>query len=291
MRRDRFAHGAAVAGERGLVAREFPFSEREFERARKLIHRLAGIAMSDLKQDMVYGRLVRCLRAKGLKSFDQYLDLVESGRAAEREAFINALTTNLTSFFREPHHFPMLAEHARNRAGAAPYRVWCAAALTGEEPYSIAIALAEALPASRALEIVASDVDTQVLEIARRGVYAEARLRGVAAEQLRRFFRPASDAGADSMQVRPELACRIDFRRINLLDPDWGLRGQFDAIFCRNVMIYFDKPTQRQLVERFRPLLRAEGLLVCGHSESLQNHADLFRSLGRTTYTPAARTG
>ncbi|MCV2216856.1 CheR family methyltransferase [Thauera sp. Sel9] len=265
--------------------REFSFSVREFERARKLIHRLAGISMSDMKQDMMYGRLVRCLRAKGLKSFEEYLDLVEADRGRERQAFINALTTNLTSFFREPHHFPMLAEHARSRAGAGAYRVWCAASSTGEEPYSIAITLAEALPAAR-VEIVASDVDTQVLETARRGVYAEARVRELAPDRLRRFFQPA---GQGMLQVRPELSTRIDFKRINLLDADWGLRGQFDAIFCRNVMIYFDKSTQRRIIERFRPLLRPEGLLICGHSESLQNHADLFRSLGRTTYAPVLR--
>ncbi|ENO85051.1 CheR family methyltransferase [Thauera linaloolentis] len=286
---ERLPSQAAEQSSRIQQMREFPFSDREFERARRLIHKLAGIAMSELKQDMVYGRLVRCLRAKGLKSFEQYLDLVEADRGREREAFINALTTNLTSFFREPHHFPMLAEHARGRAGAGPYRVWCAASSTGEEPYSIAIALAEALPAARAMEIVASDVDTQVLEAAQRGVYPEARVRGIAPERLRRFFQPAGGAGHGMLQVRPELSSRIDFKRINLLDADWGLRGQFDAIFCRNVMIYFDKPTQRRLVERFRPLLRPEGLLICGHSESLQNHADLFRSLGRTAYAPVSR--
>ncbi|WP_068636736.1 CheR family methyltransferase [Thauera butanivorans] len=283
-----FSSEAGVRTGQVQSIREFSFSEREFERARKLIHRLAGIAMTDMKQDMVYGRLVRCLRAKGLKSFEAYLDLVEADRGRERQAFINALTTNLTSFFREPHHFPILAEHARNRGGAGAYRVWCAASSTGEEPYSIAITLAEALPAAR-VEIVASDVDTQVLESARRGVYAEARVRELAPDRLRRFFQPAPGAGQGMLQVRPELSARIDFRHINLLDADWGLRGQFDAIFCRNVMIYFDKSTQRRIIERFRPLLRPEGLLICGHSESLQNHSDLFRSLGRTTYAPVLR--
>jgi len=270
--------------------REFPFSEREFDRARRLIYRLIGISMSDLKHDLVYGRLVRRLRATGLKSFDEYLTLVESGRGAEREAFINALTTNLTSFFRESHHFPILADHARARAGNEPYRVWCSAASTGEEPYSIAITLAEALSPGRTVDIIASDVDTQVLEVARRGAYPASRLEVVGAERIRRFFIPDNGGAPDMLRVRPELASHIRFQRINLLDPDWGLRGSFDAIFCRNVMIYFDKPTQRRLLERFRPLLREDGILLCGHSESLQQHADLYRNLGRTVYAPAKAT-
>ena len=270
--------------------REFPFSEREFDRARRLIYRLIGISMSDLKHDLVYGRLVRRLRATGLKSFDEYLTLVESDRGAEREAFINALTTNLTSFFREPHHFPILADHARARTGSDASRVWCSASSTGEEPYSIAMTLAEALPSGRAIEIIASDVDTQVLDAARRGTYPESRLVAVGAERIRRFFMPDPQGGPGMLRVRPELAARIRFQRINLLDPDWGLRGPLDAIFCRNVMIYFDKPTQRRLLERFRPLLREDGILLCGHSESLQQHADLFRNLGRTVYAPAKAT-
>ncbi len=264
--------------------REFVFSARNFERARRLIHDLAGISMSELKQDLVYGRLVKRLRSKGLNSFDEYLDLVEHNRDREQEAFINALTTNLTSFFREPHHFPILIEHARARTAPGPYRVWCSACSTGEEAYSIAIALLEAFPGPRSFEVLASDIDTQVLQSARLGVYSEAKLRGLSAERLRRFFQPASEPGA--MQVRPELASRIDFRRVNLLERDWRLGPAFDAVFCRNVMIYFDKSTQRKLVERFHPVLRADGLLICGHSESLQAHADLFRSLGRTSYAP-----
>ena len=264
--------------------REFPFSEREFDRARRLIYRLIGISMSDLKHDLVYGRLVRRLRATGLKSFDEYLTLVESDRGAEREAFINALTTNLTSFFRESHHFPILADHARARAGNEPYRVWCSAASTGEEPYSIAITLAEALSPGRTVDIIASDVDTQVLEVARRGAYPASRLEVVGAERIRRFFIPDNGGAPDMLRVRPELASHIRFQRINLLDPDWGLRGSFDAIFCRNVMIYFDAPTQRRVLERIHQVMRPGGLLFVGHAENFSDSRDLFALKGKTVY-------
>lgn len=267
--------------------REFPFSDREFQQARRLIYQLAGISMSDLKQDLVYGRLVRRLRATGHTSFQAYLDFVERDRGAEREAFINALTTNLTSFFREPHHFPILADHARKRPAHEPFRVWCAASSTGEEPYSIAITLAEALPTTRRVEILASDIDTQVLATAQQGEYPLVRLNAMSAERRSRFFITGAGVPAGTARVKPELIERIRFSKINLLDPTWSVRGPLDVIFCRNVMIYFDKPTQRKLLERFKPMLRPDGLLICGHSESFQHHADLFRNLGHTVYTPA----
>ena len=267
--------------------REFPFSDREFQQARRLIYQLAGISMSDLKQDLVYGRLVRRLRATGHTSFQAYLDFVERDRGAEREAFINALTTNLTSFFREPHHFPILADHARKRPAHEPFRVWCAASSTGEEPYSIAITLAEALPTTRRVEILASDIDTQVLATAQQGEYPLVRLNAMSAERRSRFFITGAGVPAGMARVKPELIERIRFGKINLLDPTWSVRGPLDVIFCRNVMIYFDKPTQRKLLERFKPMLRPDGLLICGHSESFQHHADLFRNLGHTVYTPA----
>lgn len=266
--------------------REFPFSDADFARARKLIYALAGISMSDMKQDLVYGRLVRRLRATGKTSFASYLAHVESDPGPEQEAFVNALTTNLTSFFREAHHFPILAEHAVQRSARRPYRVWCSASSTGEEPYSIAITLAEALSPHDAVEIYASDIDTQVLATAQQGVYAQDRVRGMDKERLRRFFQRGTGRQQGKVRVRRELVDRIEFLRVNLLEPDWAVRGPFDVIFCRNVLIYFDKPTQRKIIERFRPLLNPDGLLICGHSESLQHCAELFRHLGNTVYAP-----
>jgi len=271
--------------------REFPFEDADFERARKLIYQLSGISMSDMKQDLVYGRLVRRLRATGKTSFASYLAQVEADQGPEREAFVNALTTNLTSFFREAHHFPILADHAARRPACQPYRVWCSASSTGEEPYSIAITLAEALAPRRTVEIYASDIDTQVLTTAQQGVYAQERLRGMAPERLKRFFQLGTGRQQGKVRVRRELVEWVEFLRVNLLEPDWAVSGPLDVIFCRNVMIYFDKPTQRQIIERFLPLLRPDGLLICGHSESLHHCADLFSNLGNTVYAPRRNTG
>ncbi|MDA8107888.1 MAG: chemotaxis protein CheR [Betaproteobacteria bacterium] len=266
-------------------SREFPFAQADFERVRRLIHRHAGIALSPSKRDMVYSRLVRRLRARGLSRFDQYLALLDSGNAAEWQAFTNSLTTNLTSFFREAHHFPILVELAQRARPGRPLKVWCCAASTGEEPYSMAIAIVEAFrsftpPAS----ILATDVDTGVLARAQEGVYALERLQKVSAERVRQFFLRGRGARAGFARIRPELRALVTFRQLNLLDEAWPVRGPLGAIFCRNVMIYFDRPTQRRILERFAPLLRPDGLLFAGHSESLHYAADLFRLRAKTVY-------
>lgn len=264
-------------------AGEFEFSDRDFERVRRLIHGCAGISLSAAKRQMVYSRLARRLRALRLNRFDDYLDRVESGDGAEQEAFVNALTTNLTSFFREPHHFPVLAEHAQ-RAGRRDYTVWCAASSTGEEPYSIAITLIEALGADAPVRILATDVDTSVLEKAAAGIYPADRVEKLEPERLRRFFLRGTGVHSGLVKVRPEPRRLITFRQINLLASDWPVRGPIDAIFCRNVMIYFDRATQHRILERFEPLLHPGGLLFAGHSESLHHAADLFRLRGKTVY-------
>ncbi|MCE3003913.1 MAG: chemotaxis protein CheR [Xanthomonadaceae bacterium] len=266
---------------------EFAFSNADFARVRQLIHARAGIALADSKRQMVYGRLGRRLRALGLGSFRDYLDRLEAAPrdAEEWQSFTNALTTNLTAFFREAHHFEILARFLADRAGRGPQRIWCAAASTGEEPYSIAITACEALGTDApAVEIVCSDVDTQVLETASRGVYPLDRVQGLDAPRLRRFFQRGTGPNEGWARVKPPLRGLVSFRPINLLHVDYGLRGPFDAIFCRNVMIYFDKPTQRAILERFRPLLAPDGLLFAGHSESFFHCADLFASCGRTVY-------
>lgn len=264
--------------------REFEFTPADFDRVRHLIYQQAGISLSAAKQDMVYSRLARRLRATGLKTFAAYLDRLEKGDKAEWESFINSLTTNLTSFFREPHHFPILAEHLKKKLGQHPLRIWCCASSTGEEPYSIAITVAETLPPGQVAQIIASDIDTSVLATASAGSYPVDRVERLGADRLRRFF-DAGDQG--HFTAKTELRRMISFQRLNLLDPAWSVRPPFDVIFCRNVMIYFDKPTQYKILKRFAPLLQPDGLLIAGHSESFLHAGDLFRSVGKTVYVLA----
>jgi chemotaxis protein methyltransferase CheR len=271
--------------------REYDFTERDFERVRRLIYEHAGISLSSGKQDMVYSRLARRLREKGVTRFADYLRLLEGNDAQEWQAFTNALTTNLTAFYREAHHFPILAEHLvrRQRATREPLSIWCCAASTGEEPYTIAMTAVEALAGSAPpVRILATDVDTNVLATAQAGVYALERIESVPEERVRRFFLRGGGARAGCVKVRDELRRLITFRPLNLLDALWQVRGPFDAIMCRNVMIYFDKPTQRRILEKFAPLLRSDGLLFAGHSESFFHAADLFKLRGKTVYELAS---
>ncbi len=272
-----------------MPAREFHFTQADFERIRKLIHEQAGISLAPVKQDMVYSRLARRLRALKLATFAEYLEILEAGDAEEWETFVNSLTTNLTSFFREAHHFDILRKYL-DAAHHRPLRIWCSAASTGEEPYSLAITACETFSSlTPPVEILASDIDTNVLATGQQGVYPMERVERLSAERLQRYFLRGSGAQTGYARVRPELQRLITFTRINLLDLRWPVREPLDVIFCRNVMIYFDKPTQYQILKRFQPLLRPEGLLFAGHSESFLHAADLFRSLGRTVYERADR--
>ncbi|WP_341678889.1 CheR family methyltransferase [Niveibacterium sp. SC-1] len=265
--------------------REFLFTPQDFERVRDLIYKHAGISLAPSKQDMVYSRLARRLRACGDKRFSDYLDKLEKDRqGSEWEQFVNALTTNLTSFFRESHHFDVLADFLR-KAPRKPVKIWCCAASTGEEPYSIAITACEAFASLQPpVQIVASDLDTSVLAHGERGIYGMDRVDRLEQGRLERYFLKGTGELAGKAKVRPELQRLLSFRRVNLLEPNWLLQGPFDVIFCRNVMIYFDKPTQHRILERFVPLLQPDGLLFAGHSENFMHAADLFRSLGRTVY-------
>ena len=269
-----------------VANREFAFTTGDFERIRKLIYQQAGISLAVSKQDMVYSRLARRLRATGLKTFAAYLERLEKGDKVEWEAFVNSLTTNLTSFFREAHHFPILADHLRKKAGKDPFRIWCSASSTGEEPYSIAMTVLESMPPGAQVSIAASDIDTNVLSTASAGEYGPDRVDRMTPERLRRFF----DKRGDRYVVKPELKRLISFQRVNLLEQSWSVKGPFDVIFCRNVMIYFDKPTQYKILSRFAPLMKADGLLIAGHSESFLHAADLFHSAGKTVYQLARRT-
>ncbi len=274
--------------------REFPFTMQDFKRVRKLLYDHAGISLSDSKQELVYSRLSRRLRVLGIMSFSEYIHFLESDSSEEWESFINAMTTNLTSFFREAHHFPVLAEHMRQQQEKSdgPITLWCAAASTGEEPYSMAMTAIEAFDSfTPPVTIIATDLDTRVLEMARAGVYREDKLDKLDPAKVKKFFLRGTGKRDGFVKVRQELRDMITFQQLNLLDNTWPFRTPLDAIFCRNVMIYFDKATQLSILKKFVPLLRAEGLMFAGHSESFFHADEYFKLRGKTVYqlTPYAK--
>jgi len=270
---------------------EFTFTDGDFAKVRSLIHGKAGISLGEQKAQMVYSRLSRRLRELRLTDFASYLRSLESDpNSSEWQSFINSLTTNLTSFFREAHHFPVLAEHAKKCT--EPVTVWCAAASTGEEPYSLAITLAEALGAKAAsARVISTDIDTAVLAKAATATFTLEQVKGMSPERLRKFFHKGTGANEGKVRVRAEVAGLVKFSRLNLLDPSWSVKEPVDAIFCRNVMIYFDKPTQRRILERFETLLKPGGLLFAGHSENASLVDPNFKSVGPTVYQLPVKAG
>jgi chemotaxis protein methyltransferase CheR len=268
------------------VDHEFSFSRADFDRVRELIYKHAGISLHEGKHAMVYSRLSRRLRETGHQSFASYLQWLDSttGAQADQEwqEFVNCLTTNLTAFFREEHHFHALLEDLKPLAGK-PVRIWCCAASTGEEPYSIAMTCHEALGANAQVQLTCSDIDTNVLNTARRGVY-NADARGLDQTRLRNFFMRGTGANSGRIRIKPELARGIEFRTLNLMDAQWSLGDPFHIVFCRNVMIYFDAPTQRKVLERIHRVMRPQGLLFVGHSENFTESRDLFKLRGKTIY-------
>ncbi len=268
-----------------ITEREFDFSQHDFDRVRKLIYARAGIHLNPSKQNMVYSRLSRRLRVLRKRSFAEYLDGLAGADTPEWQEFVNALTTNLTAFFREEHHFPVLADLLRQRRDQPDIGIWCCAASTGEEPYSIAMTALDALPGAAArIKILASDIDTNVLDVARAGVYDAERIAKLDESIKQRHFLRGRGSHEGRVRIKPELQALLAFRRVNLLDARWDVRGGFDAIFCRNVMIYFDKATQYRILEKFAPLLKPDGLLFVGHSENLYHARDLFLARGKTVY-------
>jgi chemotaxis protein methyltransferase CheR len=265
--------------------REFQYKDADFDKIKIIIYRKAGINLSESKRQLVYSRLARRLRALGLPDFAAYLNFLESN-VDEQEEFINALTTNLTAFFREPHHFSILTDFVKTRADRSKkIRIWCSASSTGEEPYSIAITLVEAFGYFDVpVEIIASDIDSNVLREAYQGVYSLERIEGLSLMKKKRFFLRGKGSNHGKVKVIDELRKLIEFKQINLLDSSWPLSGKFDVIFCRNVMIYFDKPTQLQLLEKMTKLLAPNGLYIAGHSESFLQAAHLVKLVGKTTY-------
>jgi len=263
--------------------REFPFNAEHFRVISERMYRFSGIRLPEAKREMVYARLARRLRSLGIGSFDDYVRFLEL-EPAEWEHCSNALTTNVTAFYREEHHFRFLEDHARAsvRPGT-PFRVWSAGCSTGEEPYTIAMCLAEAIGIGN-FRVLATDLDTQVIAQAAEGVYPLQHVQALPDARQKRFFLRGTGRFEGKARVRPALIASIDFHRVNLMDASWPIEPGLDAIFCRNVMIYFDKPTQRRLVERFATLLRPGGHFFAGHAESLLDQGRHFRLLGQTVY-------
>lgn len=264
--------------------REFTWTDADFSRVQKLIYQRAGINLHDGKHAMVYSRLSRRLRETGYTSFHEYLGWLEKQDGPEWQEFVNALTTNLTAFFREQHHFDIFSSHLRSKPAGTPWRVWCNAASTGEEPYSIVITALEALGANASVKLVASDIDSRVLATAAQGVYRIDNVKGLSTERLQRFFLRGKGSNAGLLRAKPELARMIDFISVNLIRDDWPFREPFDVVFCRNVMIYFDAPTQRKVLERIHRVLKPGGMLFVGHAENFSESRDLFTLRGKTVY-------
>jgi chemotaxis protein methyltransferase CheR len=269
--------------------REFEFGNEDFEALRTLVKEVTGIALSDQKRELVYGRLARRLRALNLRSFREYREVLATD-SDEVVQLCNAITTNLTAFFREPHHFDHLRDEVLKPLTLRPtasrrFRIWSAACSTGEEPYTLAMTVLEAMgdPRGWDLRILATDLDSDVLGKASRGVYLEDRLRTLSAERKRKFFTPTTGTRDSSFTVTPSLRQLITFKQLNLMHP-FPMKGPFDAIVCRNVLIYFDKETQSDLVGRMARLQRPGDLLYLGHSESLFKVSNDYTLIGRTVY-------
>lgn len=274
---------------RVLSSREFVFNDEDFEALRSLVKSLAGINLGDQKRELVYGRLSRRLRTLGLASFREYRRLLAES-PGELVQFVNAITTNLTSFFRERHHFDYLRDEVLRPLAADPradrrVRIWSAGCSSGEEPYSIAMTVVEALPdlARWDVRILATDLDSDVLARARGAVYPLERMKGVAPGHLTRYFDEQRDGGAASYRVKPEVAARVTFKQLNLMHR-LPMKGPLDVIFCRNTVIYFDKDTQRDLFARMALLQRPGDVLILGHSESLFKVSSQYTLIGRTIY-------
>jgi chemotaxis protein methyltransferase CheR len=268
----------------GVQGREFAWTNADFDKVQGLIYRRAGISLHDGKHAMVYSRLSRRLRETGHKSFFEYLNWLESSDGSEWQEFVNALTTNLTSFFREQHHFEIFANHLKALPAGRPCNVWCSAASTGEEPYSIAMTAHECLGPRPNFSLVASDIDSKVLATAAQGVYRLDALKGVDPARAQRFFLRGKGANNGMARVKPELRQSIEFMIVNLIRDDWPFSEPFDVVFCRNVMIYFDANTQRRVLERIHHAMKPGGLLFVGHAENFSDSKDLFVLKGKTVY-------
>lgn len=270
--------------------REFHFSDKEFRFISKLVGERTGIVLSDAKRQMVYGRLSRRLRQLKLSKFSDYCDLLTSGDEHELVEFTNAITTNLTAFFRENHHFEFLKtrvipEVMRKNAMSKRIRVWSAGCSSGEEPYSIAMCLREMIPRNSGwdVKVLATDLDSNMVNRGKNGIYTSERVEGLDERRLKKWVNRGKESNSDKVRMHPELREMITFKQLNLMH-DWPMKGPFDFMFCRNVVIYFNKDTQRELFERYANILADNAYLFIGHSESLNKVSDRFKLLGKTIY-------
>lgn len=259
-------------------------SPGDFEHATRLLQHRAGIVLGDHKQDMAGRTLALRAHALGHETVHDYLEeLARNALSPEWEHFVNTFTINHTAFFREEHHFDILARFVRTRS--KPISVWCCAASTGEEPYTIAMTLRESCPnPDVGVSIWATDIDTEAVRRAREGIYPQERIKPVPEDYLRKYFQRGTGRRTGMVRVKDSLRNLIDFGMFNLLQNDWPAPRSFDVIFCRNTMIYFDKATQTRILERFAPTLKPGGLLFAGHSENFTYLTDAFRLQGQTVY-------
>ncbi|CCD85469.1 Chemotaxis protein methyltransferase [Bradyrhizobium sp. ORS 285] len=270
-----------------MVEEEFALQDRDFRTLSKLVMDTAGIVLSERKRAFIHGRLSRRLRALGLNNFSQYCKLLETSDGdSELRNFINAVTTNHTSFFRESHHLDHLArvilpELMTANSDTRRIRIWSAGCSSGEEPYSIAMAIHNSGKslAGWDVKILATDLDTNVIAHAARGIYDAERAEGIPAAMKNRF----TTVQDGNVVMNDELCDLITFAHLNLLER-WPMSGPFDVIFCRNVVIYFDKPTQTRLFNRYADITKPDGWLIVGHSENLLGITDRFELVGRTIY-------
>lgn len=267
-----------------IHGKEFVWTDADFVKVQGLIYKRAGINLHDGKHAMVYSRLSRRLRETGFTSFKDYLSWLESHNGDEWQEFINALTTNLTSFFREAHHFKLFHDYLVLNTAKKKWQVWCAASSTGEEPYSILMTALDALGQHPDFSLIASDIDSKVLAVAAQGIYSAENLKNINENRLKEFFLRGKGGNKGMLRVKPEFVKRVQFMVINLVGDSWPFQGAFDVVFCRNVMIYFDAATQRQVLERIHRVMLPGGLLFVGHAENFSDSRDLFTLKGKTVY-------
>lgn len=266
--------------------REFNYTRENFEKVVNIIYKVAGISLSERKEDMVYSRLARRLRKLGLSDFEDYLKFVIEN-TEEQKAFVNSLTTNLTHFFREEHHFDYLESVLLPQVFATKtnrIRIWSAGCSTGEEPYTLAMVWEQmkGKPSNVDFKILATDLDTNVIDTGKTGIYSVDKLAPISEKYLK-YFSQDSECTTNQKKVSDSLKQYIHFKQLNLMK-EWPMSGPFQLIICRNVLIYFDKKTQKNLIRRYYELLESGGCLILGHSESLGENRNLFENLGKTIF-------
>lgn len=285
-----------IANNNSGYKKEFVFTDKDFSFLSNLAAELAGISLSSAKRELIYGRLAKRLRALELTNFKEYCALLKDrdNEAGKDECthFINAITTNVTSFFRENHHFEFMAEtllpeliRKKNTESQPRLRIWSAGCSSGKEPYSIAIVLKECIPDIERwdVKILATDLDSNILEVAKEGVYPKEHLKEISIDRRKRWFQVGRGINDNSIKVANEAKDIITYRKLNLTE-NWPMRGPFDIIFCRNVTIYFDRDTRVKLLDRFAEYLSDDGHLFVGHSESLFGLTQRFSTVGRTIH-------